>query len=94
MTRSDRNSSAGLLAATVVAGTSLMPDLCVAQHADLDELVAQSKFFESQAWPIIEAECLAGCGFPTTVQINSRYYENVMPKDVPEILERLKAQGE
>jgi NADH-quinone oxidoreductase E subunit len=43
---------------------------------------------------VIEAECLAGCGFPTTVQINSRYYENVMPKDVPEILERLKVQGE
>lgn len=43
---------------------------------------------------VIEAECLAGCGFPTTVQINSRYYENVMPKDVPEILERLKARGE
>lgn len=43
---------------------------------------------------VIEAECLAGCGFPTTVQINSRYFENVMPKDVPEILERLKAQGE
>lgn len=42
---------------------------------------------------VLEAECLAGCGFPTTVQINSRYYENVMPKDVPEILERLKAQG-
>lgn len=43
---------------------------------------------------VIEAECLAGCGFPTTVQINSRYFENVMPKDVPEILERLKARGE
>jgi NADH-quinone oxidoreductase E subunit len=43
---------------------------------------------------VIEAECLAGCGFPTTVQINSRYYENVTPKDVPAILERLKAQGE
>jgi len=43
---------------------------------------------------VVEAECLAACGFPTTVQINSRYYENVTPKDVPEILERLKAQGE
>jgi len=42
---------------------------------------------------VVEAECLAGCGFPTTVQINSTYYENVMPKDVPEILERLKAEG-
>ena len=43
---------------------------------------------------VVEAECLAACGFPTTVQINSRYYENVTPKDVPEILERLKSQGE
>jgi len=43
---------------------------------------------------VIEAECLAGCGFPTTVQINSRYFENVTPKDVPEILERLKDRGE
>jgi len=49
---------------------------------------------EDGNFTVIEAECLAGCGFPTTVQINSRYYENVLPKDVPEILERLKAQGE
>ncbi|MBT8396262.1 MAG: NAD(P)H-dependent oxidoreductase subunit E [Gemmatimonadetes bacterium] len=49
---------------------------------------------EDGNFTVIEAECLAGCGFPTTVQINSRYYENVMPKDVPDILERLKAQGE
>lgn len=49
---------------------------------------------EDGLFTVIEAECLAGCGFPTTVQINSRYYENVLPKDVPEILERLKAQGE
>lgn len=42
---------------------------------------------------VVEAECLAGCGFPTIVQINSRYYENVGPDDVPEILERLKARG-
>jgi NADH-quinone oxidoreductase E subunit len=49
---------------------------------------------EDGNFTVIEAECLAGCGFPTTVQINSRYYENVTPKDVPAILERLKAQGE
>jgi len=49
---------------------------------------------EDGNFTVIEAECLAACGFPTTVQINSRYYENVMPKDVPEILERLKVQGE
>jgi NADH-quinone oxidoreductase E subunit len=49
---------------------------------------------EDGLFTVVEAECLAACGFPTTVQINSRYYENVAPKDVPEILERLKAQGE
>ncbi|MBI4538094.1 MAG: NAD(P)H-dependent oxidoreductase subunit E [Gemmatimonadetes bacterium] len=38
---------------------------------------------------VIEAECLAACGFPTCVQINSKYYENVMPADVPTILENL-----
>ena len=43
---------------------------------------------------VIEAECLAACGFPTCVQINSRYYENVMADDVPALLERLKAEGE
>jgi NADH-quinone oxidoreductase E subunit len=42
---------------------------------------------------VIEAECLAGCGFPTCVQINSQYFENVTPKDVPQILEQLKADG-
>lgn len=42
---------------------------------------------------VIEAECLAACGFPTCVQINSRYYENVTAGDVPELLERLRSQG-
>jgi NADH-quinone oxidoreductase E subunit len=41
----------------------------------------------------IEAECLAACGFPTCVQINSRYYENVTPQEVPRIVEHLKAKG-
>ena len=41
---------------------------------------------------VIEAECLAACGFPTCVQINSRYFENVTPADVPEILEHLRGQ--
>jgi NADH:ubiquinone oxidoreductase subunit E len=27
----------------------------------------------------MEVECLAACGFPTAVQINSRYFENVTP---------------
>jgi NADH-quinone oxidoreductase E subunit len=43
---------------------------------------------------VIEAECLAACGFPTCVQINSRYYENVTPDQVPQICEHLKAAAE
>jgi NADH-quinone oxidoreductase E subunit len=42
---------------------------------------------------VIEAECLGACGFPTAVQINNRYFENVEPEDVPDILTRLKAHG-
>lgn len=49
---------------------------------------------EDGLFTVVEAECLAACGFPTCVQINSRYYENVSPKDVPAILERLKTRGE
>lgn len=47
---------------------------------------------EDGLFTVIEAECLAGCGFPTCVQINSRYYENVTPADVPAIIEHLKAE--
>ncbi len=42
---------------------------------------------------VVEAECLAGCGFPTCVQINSEYFENVATKDVPQILEHLRNQA-
>jgi NADH-quinone oxidoreductase E subunit len=42
---------------------------------------------------VIEAECLGACGFPTVVQINNRYFENVEPEHVPDILERLKTVG-
>ncbi len=41
---------------------------------------------------VIEAECLGACGFPTAVQINERYYENVEPGDVAAILDRLRAE--
>ena len=48
---------------------------------------------EDGLFTVIEAECLAACGFPTCVQINSSYYENVNPGDVPAILDRLRAEG-
>jgi NADH-quinone oxidoreductase E subunit len=40
-------------------------------------------------WTVIEVECLGACGFPTAVQINDRYFENVRPEDVPSILAQL-----
>ena len=49
---------------------------------------------EDGDFTIIETECLAACGFPTCVQINSRYFENVTPVDVTKIVEHLRAQVE
>ncbi len=46
-----------------------------------------------RAFTVIEAECLAGCGFPTCVQINSRYYENVTIEEVPRIVTHLRSQS-
>jgi NADH:ubiquinone oxidoreductase subunit E len=42
---------------------------------------------------VIEAECLGACGFPTAVQVNDRYFENVNVGDVPAIIERLKKEA-
>jgi NADH-quinone oxidoreductase E subunit len=49
---------------------------------------------EDGNFTVVEAECLAACGFPTCVQINSRYYENVTPSEVLKICEHLKKAGE
>jgi len=43
---------------------------------------------------VMEVECLAACGFPTAVQINSRYFENVTPGSVPALLDRLRSEAE
>lgn len=48
---------------------------------------------EDGNFTVIEAECLAGCGFPTCVQINSRYFENVTTNEVPKIIEHLKSEA-
>jgi NADH-quinone oxidoreductase E subunit len=39
---------------------------------------------------VIEVECLGACGFPTAVQINERFFENIGVEDVPAVLESLK----
>ncbi len=42
---------------------------------------------------VIEAECLGACGFATAVQVNDRYFENVTPDGVPEIMDELRRVG-
>lgn len=77
------NISCNLCGADEVLGTFLRYT-----DAELGETSKDGNF------TVIEAECLAACGFPTCVQINSRYYENVTPADVSQIIEHLKTEGE
>jgi NADH:ubiquinone oxidoreductase subunit E len=51
---------------------------------EMGEISADGRF------TVIEAECLGACGFPTAVQINERFYENIRPEEVPAVLEALK----
>ncbi|MEJ2502390.1 MAG: NAD(P)H-dependent oxidoreductase subunit E [Gemmatimonadota bacterium] len=48
---------------------------------------------EDGEFTVIEAECLGACGFPTVVQINNRYFEDVEAGDVPDLLARLRERG-
>jgi NADH-quinone oxidoreductase E subunit len=54
---------------------------------DAGEISADGNF------TVTAAECLGACGFPTVVQINERYFENVTPEAVPEILASLRNGG-
>ena len=44
---------------------------------------------EDGRFTVMEVECLGACGFPTAVQVNDRFYENVRPEDVPALLAQL-----
>ena len=62
----------------------------------LDAFLAETGTEPGQTSPdglftVMEVECLGACGFPTAVQINSRYFENVVPADVAEILRQLRS---
>jgi NADH:ubiquinone oxidoreductase subunit E len=55
--------------------------------AEMGELSEDGRF------TVMEVECLGACGFPTAVQINERYFENVAAADVPAILDRLRDEA-
>jgi NADH:ubiquinone oxidoreductase subunit E len=60
---------------------------CAATQTETGQVSADGLF------TVMEAECLGACGFPTAVQINERYYENVEVDAVPEIVSQLRARG-
>lgn len=77
--------------------TNISCNLCGADEV-MDAFLSETDTEQGETsadgnFTVIEAECLAGCGFPTCVQINSEYFENVTPDEVPKILEHLKSRG-
>ncbi|HUG40957.1 MAG TPA: NAD(P)H-dependent oxidoreductase subunit E [Longimicrobiales bacterium] len=77
--------------------TNVSCNLC-GGHEVFEAFLAQTgtepgQISEDGEFTVIEVECLGACGFPTAVQVNSRYFENVEVGDVPDLLERLKRHG-
>jgi len=73
------------VACNLCGGDEVFAAFLQATGTEPGEISADGRF------TVIEAECLGACGFPTAVQVNDRYYENVTPEDVPQIIERLTA---
>jgi NADH-quinone oxidoreductase E subunit len=73
--------------------TNISCNLCGGEdvlHAFLEHTGTEvGETSENGLWTVIEVECLGACGFPTVVQINERFFENVKAGDVAAILERL-----
>lgn len=72
------------ISCNLCGGEEVMEAFLEATGTGAGEISADGRF------TVIEVECLGACGFPTVVQINEKYYENVKPGDVSTILEALK----
>jgi NADH-quinone oxidoreductase E subunit len=72
------------ISCNLCGGEEVLNAFLEATGTEVGEVSADGRF------TVIEVECLGACGFPTVVQINERYYENVGVGDVPAILEQLK----
>lgn len=77
--------------------TNVCCNLCGADDvvtALLEELgVEMGEVTEDGLFTVMEAECLGACGFPTAVQVNNRYFENVTAEAVPDLLRHLRENG-
>ena len=75
------------ISCSLCQGTEVLDAFLEHTRTELGETSADGEF------TVIEVECLAACGFPVAVQINSHYYENVVPDEVPALLRRLREHG-
>ena len=75
------------VACNICGADEVMKAFCDATGTEPGQVSADGMF------TVMEAECLGACGFPTAVQVNERYFENVEPGDVPAILERLRREA-
>ena len=72
------------ISCNLCGGEDVMEAFLEATGTEAGEISADGEF------TVIEVECLGACGFPTVVQINERYFENVKPADVPAIVQGLR----
>ncbi|HUH13543.1 MAG TPA: NAD(P)H-dependent oxidoreductase subunit E, partial [Longimicrobiales bacterium] len=77
--------------------TNVCCNVCGADEvaeAFLEQLGAEmGDVSEDGLFTVMEAECLGACGFPTVVQVNNRYFENVEAAAVPDLIARLRTEG-
>jgi NADH-quinone oxidoreductase E subunit len=72
------------ISCNLCGGDAVLEAFLQATGTEMGEISADGRF------TVIEVECLGACGFPTVVQINERFYENVRPEDVPAVLAKLQ----
>ncbi|MGH7461787.1 MAG: NAD(P)H-dependent oxidoreductase subunit E [Longimicrobiales bacterium] len=75
------------VACNLCGADDVMSALCEATGTEPGQISADGLF------TLMEAECLGACGFPTAVQIDDRYYENVSVEDVPRIVTQLRERA-
>jgi NADH:ubiquinone oxidoreductase subunit E len=73
------------VACNLCGADDVMAAFCRETGTDPGQISADGLF------TVMEAECLGACGFPTAVQIDDRYFENVNVEDVPRIVAQLRS---
>jgi NADH-quinone oxidoreductase E subunit len=76
--------------------TNISCNLCGADdvlHAFLEQTGTEiGEISADGLWTVLEVECLGACGFPTVVQVNERFFENIGVAEVGAVLGKLKGE--